>query len=163
LKKVINSNSSNNTLEKSRDTDDDLRDLPSKIEKIPFEGTDYPSWKFRMVSLLMRYGLLDIVEGKEKSRSPANQKRRDFAYSMLVFSMTDTTLKFAMNAERGDAHKVWLNLQTEYERSTRANKIALRRQLYGLIGTPNAAFTELVGKIDLFCARLKSLGVDRHR
>ena len=79
--------------------------LPHKIETIPFDGKDF-QWKFRFVSLLMGYGLLNIVEGTETGKGIEFTKRRDFAYSMLVMSMTDITLKFAMNAKRGDANTV---------------------------------------------------------
>jgi hypothetical protein len=35
--------------------------------------------------------------------------KRDYVYSMLVMSMTDATIKFARDAEPGDAKAVWDN------------------------------------------------------
>ena len=104
--------------------------LPNKIEKIEFDGKDYPTWKFRFVSLLLGLGLLGIVDGTADEKAKGYSKRRDYVYSMLVMSLTDATIKFARDAKPGDARTVWENLSTEYERNTRFNKINLRRQLY---------------------------------
>ena len=101
--------------------------LPNKIEKIEFDGKDYPTWRFRFVSLLLGLGLLNIVEGVTDENAKGFSSRRDYVYSMLVMSMTEATIKFARDAKPGDAKKVWENLSNEYERNTRFNKISLRR------------------------------------
>ena len=34
-----------------------------RIQNIPFDGTDYPTWKFRMNALFCATCLIDMVEG----------------------------------------------------------------------------------------------------
>ena len=58
--------------------------LPNKIEKIEFDGKDYPTWRFRFVSLLLGLGLLNIVEGVADENAKGFSSRRDYVYSMLV-------------------------------------------------------------------------------
>jgi hypothetical protein len=141
-------------------SDDEKGNVPlGKIERVLFDGKDFPTWKFRFDAVLRGYGLLDIVDGTADVNAKGYSKRRDHVYSMLVMSLTDTTVKFAMNAKRGDAAAVWLNLHTEYERNTRYNKISLRRQLYQLCGNKTLGIVELVAKIDLLSTRLESLKV----
>ena len=157
LESSSNSSSSSSSNSVGENSSELVAFKSTRIERILFDGKDFPSWKFKFVAQLMGIGLLGIVEGTE-ARGANFEARRDFAYSMLVLSMTDSTMKFAMSVDRGDAAGVWRNLHAEFERNTRANKIGLRRQLYQIINM-NYDIDDIVAKIHLLCSRLLFLKV----
>ena len=64
---------------------------------------DYPTWKCRIISLLLGLRLKDIIDGTADTTVKGHSSKRDYVYSMLVMSMTDATIKFARDANPGDA------------------------------------------------------------
>jgi len=153
-------NSSSEIIDPDSIAQENIVRTPSKLDSIKFDGKDFPTWKFRTVSMLLGYGLLGIVDGVETGSSKSYLARRDLVYAALVASLTDETLKCAMTVKPGDACGIWKNLHAEYERNTRSNRINLRRQLYDLCGTKNLSLSELVSKINLLCSRLEFLNVN---
>ena len=130
----------------------------AKIQTIPFDGTDFPLWKFKMESLLLGMDLLGVVEDTEEECSNI-QKKKSMAYSMIVLSLKDEAIKHAMTVKRGECSELWKKLSSEYERNSRSNKISIRRQLYEIMGK-GGQLDVVVSTINILCGRLQSLGVD---
>ena len=70
---------------------------------------DYPTWKCRIISLLLGLRLKDIIDGTADTTVKGHLSKRDYVYSMLVMSMTDATIKFARDANPGDDAKALLD------------------------------------------------------
>ena len=134
--------------------------LSSKLEGIKFNGKDFPTWKFRFVSMLMGYGLINIVMQPKADTGKNYVAKRDFVYALLVNSLTDETIRCALTVKPGDACGIWINLHKEFERNTRSSRISLRRQLYELCGNKSLNLIDLITKIDVLCSRLEFLKVD---
>jgi hypothetical protein len=132
--------------------------MVSRLQTVPFDGTDFPLWKFKMESLLLGMDLIGVVEGTETTGAHT-QRKKALAYSMIVLSLRDETIKHAITTKRGECHELWIKLSEEYERNSRSSKISLRRQLFEVMGK-EGELDEIVGKIDVLCGRLQFLGVN---
>jgi gag-polypeptide of LTR copia-type/Zinc knuckle len=138
------------------DAQDDGR---PRIQHIPFDGTDYPTWKFRMEALFCAMGMMDVVEGKSALAGTQLTKARESAFGMIVLSLKQEIIHLAYGVERGDCVALWKKLSEQFERNTRSNKITLRRQLYEVITTGGSDLDETIGRIEVICSRLSFLGV----
>jgi hypothetical protein len=127
-----------------------------KFEKVIFDGKDFPEWKFWFETMMMGYGLLDLIESKikeDEALSPEFIAKNKSAYVMIVLCLSKTTVQKIRNIKRGDGRAAWKKLNEEYERNTRASRIGLRRQLYD-IGRHPRELGETLDMIDSYCARL---------
>jgi gag-polypeptide of LTR copia-type len=130
-----------------------------RVQQIPFDGTDYPTWKFRIEALFCAMGLMDVVEGTSVLIGSQLTKARESAFWMIVLSLKQEIIHLAYGVKRGDCMALWKKLSDQYERNTRSNKINLRRKLYEVISTGGGDLDELIGRIEVICSRLQFLGV----
>jgi hypothetical protein len=132
-----------------------------RFEKVMFDGTDFPEWKFWFETMMMGYGLLGILEGTDTQGNTYDfEGRSNTAYVMLILCMTKITVQKLKGIKRGNARAAWLKLNEEYERNTRASRIGVRRQLYSLTNQDGLALDDVVARIDGLCARLTFLNVE---
>jgi hypothetical protein len=103
---------------------------------IPLKGKNYPTWKVQCRMALMRDGLWDIVNNKEKIPTEGDKEiqkflsRRDRALATIVLSV-DPSLLYLIG-DPDDPVVVWNKLADQFQKKTWANKLALRRKLYSL-------------------------------
>jgi hypothetical protein len=135
----------------------DLGSPQARIQTVPFNGTEFPTWKFKMESLFLGVDLMGVVEGTDTSGTNV-QRKQEMAYSMLVLSLGNDVIKHAITTKRGDCAALWKKLNGEYERNSRSSKISLRRQLYKVMGA-GGTLEDIVGQIDSLSGRLEFLGV----
>ena len=106
------------------------------VALVPLNGKNYSTWKVQCRMALMRDGLLDIVNNKEKIRTEGDKdilnflSRRDRALATIVLSV-DPSLLYLIG-DPDDPVVVWNKLADQFQKKTWANKLALRRKLYSL-------------------------------
>ena len=109
----------------------------------PLNENNYPTWKIQVRMLLMKENLLDIVEGRElaptgnggesaPNRDALNKFniRKNRALAIVVLHV-DPKLLYLIG-EPQDPVQVWSKLQETFQRKSWANKLRLRKKLYGM-------------------------------
>ena len=103
---------------------------------VPLTGLNYPTWKVQCKMSLMKDGLWGIVNGSERAPSMSDSayskfmSRRDRALATIVLSIDPSLLYLIGDPTEPTA--VWEKLSTQFQKKTRANKLALRRCLHSL-------------------------------
>ena len=106
------------------------------VALVPLNGKNYSTWKVQCRMALMRDGLWDIVNNKEKIPTEGDKdilkflSRRDRALATIVLSV-DPSLLYLIG-DPDDPVIVWNKLADQFQKKTWANKLALRRKLYSL-------------------------------
>ena len=110
---------------------------PSRSSVVLLTETNFPTWKIQMRMILMKLGVWRIVEGREMEPDEddvaAVRKyldRRDKALANIVLGVSTNLLYLIPNPK--DPEEVWDKLCNQFQKKTWANKLALRRRLYGL-------------------------------
>ena len=106
------------------------------VALVPLNGKNYSTWKVQCRMALMRDGLWNIVNNKEKIPTEGDKdilnflSRRDRALATIVLSV-DPSLLYLIG-DPDDPVVVWNKLADQFQKKTWANKLALRRKLYSL-------------------------------
>ena len=110
---------------------------PSRSAVVVLNDTNFPTWKIQMRMILMKLGVWRIVEGREvapdEDDAAAFRKyldRRDKALANIVLGVSTKLLYLIPDPQ--DPEEVWECLCNQFQKKTWANKLALRRRLYGL-------------------------------
>ena len=111
-----------------------------KTAIVPLNGKNYPTWKVQCRMALVKDSLWGIVSGKEAAptlegdaQTSALAKylaRRDRALAIIVLAV-DPSLLYLLG-DPVDPQVVWKKLEEQFQRKTWANKLHLRRKLFGL-------------------------------
>ena len=105
---------------------------------VSLNNTNFPTWKVQMKMLLMKQGVWRIVEETEDIPDEEDfaayrkyRDRRDKALASIVLAV-DTNLLYLIGTDPKDPVEVWHKLLDQFQKKTWANKLSLRRKLYGL-------------------------------
>ena len=106
-----------------------------KTNIVALNETNYHTWKIQCKMALMKDGLWNIVNGIDEipEANDAKQKyivERDCALAIIVLSIRPSLLYLIGDPQ--DPAVVWRKLSEQFQKKTWANKLALRRKLYGL-------------------------------
>jgi hypothetical protein len=85
-----------------------------RVQQIPFDWMDYPTWKFRMEALLCTMGLMDVVEGTSVLTGTQLSKARESAFGMIVLTLKQEIIHLAYGVTRGDCVALWKKLHVQY-------------------------------------------------
>ena len=103
----------------------------------PLCGSNYATWKLKCKMSLLKDNLWGIVSGSEKfpainevGAQDAYSQRRDKALAIIVLSVDPSLLYLLGDLE--DPKTAWDCLQKQFQKKSWANKLNLRRKLYGL-------------------------------
>ena len=112
-------------------------DTRTTTTQVALNGTNFPTWKLQMRMVLMKQGVWRIVEGTEQAPDEEDvallrkfNDRRDKALASIVLAVEPNLLYLLGDPQ--DPQQVWLQLCNQFQKKTWANKLALRRKLYGL-------------------------------
>jgi len=105
---------------------------------VPLDGSNYPTWSLQCQMALMKEGLWGIVSGKEtRPQAGANaeliaafDRRWEKTLAVVVLSI-DPKLLYLVGTPTSPV-EVWKILADQFQKKTWANKLHLRRKLYGL-------------------------------
>ena len=119
-------------------------------------GSNFPTWKLQCRMVLMKQGVWKIVNGMEVAPDEENiiarnkfNDRRDKALSTIVLAV-ETSLLYLLGDPQ-DPVEVWNKLCDQFQAKTWANKLALRRKLYGLKLKENQSVQEhLKAMVEIF-------------
>ena len=106
---------------------------------VQLDGSNFPTWKLQMRMILMKLGVWRIVEGKEVAPDDDEpiaswrkfMERRDKALANIVLGVAPNQL-YLLGPEPKDPVEVWNLLINQFQKKTWANKLSLKRKLYGL-------------------------------
>ena len=102
------------------------------VALVPLNGKNYSTWKEQCRMALMRDGLWNIVNNKEKISTEGDKdilnflSRRDRALATIVLSVDPSLLYLIVDPD--DPLVVWNKLADQFQKKTWANKLAVRRR-----------------------------------
>jgi hypothetical protein len=99
---------------------------------VPLNGTNYPTWKVQCKMALMMDDLWNIVN--EKKVAPEDNTTNEYTKFMTMSNRAlativltiDPTLLYLIGEEPDSPVTVWKKLSDQFQKKTRANKLALR-------------------------------------
>ena len=106
---------------------------------VPLNDSNYSTWKLQIKMALVKEGLWGIVNETEEIPVPDEDEdekiqryilRQDRALALIVLSIEPALLYLLGDPQ--DPVEVWEKLAKQFQRKTWANKLALRRKLYGM-------------------------------
>ena len=104
---------------------------------VQLNGINFPTWKIQCRMALMKHGLWGIVNDTEAPPDQENEvawrkylDKRDRALATIVLAVEPSLLYLLGDPQ--DPVEVWEKLCDQFQKKTWANKLSLRRKLYGL-------------------------------
>ena len=114
----------------------EMADTKSSI--VQLNGGNFTTWKIQCKMALMKHGLWGIVNQTEDVPDRRNDvawrkysDRRDRALATIVLAV-DTSQLYLLGSDPNDPVEVWEKLCAQFQKKSWANKLSLRRRLYGL-------------------------------
>ena len=109
-----------------------------KVNLLPLNECNYPTWKVQMKMYLIKDDLFRIVDGSEVAPMGTTDEnavrkyniRRDKALATIVLAIEPKLLYLI--GDPSDPHEVWKRLQDTFQKKTWANKLRLKRKLYNM-------------------------------
>lgn len=122
-----------------------------EIARVPqFDGTNYPSWKFRMQVVLEEHELVECIQSEleevekyivkqedtnavkeAKGRAAENRRKKDRrCKSLLIARIHDSQLEYIQ--DKLTPRAIWLALQRIFERRSIASRLHLKKKLLSL-------------------------------
>ena len=101
---------------------------------VPFNGSNYATWKLQCKVALMRDGLYSIVSGTEQIPTRAEEipkfnLRKDRALSTIILAMEPSQLYLVGPDEEQNPNALWSKLETIYQQTSFSNRLTLRKKL----------------------------------
>lgn len=133
-------------------------------------GDNYHAWKFAISMVLRRTGVWNIMLDKldevkpEEERLKRSQAKDDTRTQKLEEALTTIGLtvdssQYQYIQECTNGAEAWKALADIYEKNSRANRIALKRQFYGFNHDAEAPICTYISGIMSLAGRLKAIGV----
>ena len=104
---------------------------------VMLNGSNFPTWKIQCKMTLMKMGVWRLVEGNEIAPDETDvrasrlfNERRDRALATIVLAIEPSLLYLLGDPE--DPVTVWRKLCDQFQKKSWANRLNLRRKLYGL-------------------------------
>ncbi|CDO75143.1 hypothetical protein BN946_scf184639.g5 [Trametes cinnabarina] len=135
----------------------------SLIASIPkLNAHNYQDWKFAVQMVMRRAGCYGIATGTEERPTTRNKQERwdlqaENALTIIGLSIQPDQYEYIRDAKTGPA--TWAALRAVYEKNSRANRIALKREFYTTRHDPNAPIREYTNRVTALANRLKAIGV----
>lgn len=130
---------------------------PTQVKVVKLNGTNYPTWKFKLELLLIKDGLCTVI--KDEAPNPITEDwntKDDKARATIGLMVEDTELHNIRNAKT--AKESWNFLKDCHEKATMTNKIMLMRKLFSTKLALNGNVEIHIGEILEMFHRLASLG-----
>ncbi|GBE80082.1 hypothetical protein SCP_0212850 [Sparassis crispa] len=130
--------------------------------KLPtLTGDNYYDWKFAVSMVMRRNACWDVVSGKVSK--PAEDKLGDWPKKaedgLTLIGLTVDPSQYGYIRDCTDGPAAWKALAAVYEKNSRANRIALKRQFYNFVHDPKCPIRDYISGITNLAAKLKGIGV----
>ncbi|CDO74294.1 hypothetical protein BN946_scf184802.g2 [Trametes cinnabarina] len=135
----------------------------SLIVSIPKLNThNYQDWKFAVQMVMRHTGCYGVATGTEERLTTREKQERwdlqaENAFTIIGLSIKPDQYEYIWDAKTGPA--AWAALRAIYEKNSRANRIALKREFYITRHDLNAPIHEYTNRIMALANRLKAIGV----
>jgi hypothetical protein len=132
----------------------------NSVPKLKGES-NYVDWKFAMTLALRRLKKFDVVSGVTKKPKPTSTGFADWN-TAAVDALTDIGLtidpsQYVHIRACADGAEAWEALAAIYEKPSRANRIAIKRKLYGYIHQVDKPIQDYISAITTLAARLDAI------
>lgn len=123
---------------------------------------NFHHWKFAISMVLRRADCWDIVRGEEKKPSTRDGAEKWDAKAnegLTAIGLTVDSDQYQYIQDATNGPEAWKALSKIYEKNSRANRVALKRQFYGFSHDDTKPIQEYISGILELATRLKSIGV----
>src|SRR5437868_3780652 len=140
----------------------------SLIGTVPkLNGQNYHDWKFAISMVLRRADAWEIVAGKKErpdgrgnaATTAATEWDTKADEALTIIGLTIGVDQYQYIRDATNGIEAWEALAKIYEKNSRANRIALKRQFYSYQHDPTLPIQEYISGITGLAARLKAIGV----
>jgi hypothetical protein len=141
------------------EANNDVQKISGLLGNIPrLNSRNYPDWSFAISMVLRRAGAWELVTADTVDRN----KKKDVAKlqeALTAIGLTIEPSQYSYIRDAEDGQAAWKALEKIYSRSSRANRISLKRQFYGYRHDTNEPIQKYISDILQLAARLKAIGV----
>lgn len=127
------------------------------VEKL--DGSNYPSWRFKMTILLKAKGLWSTVEGHPPQEAEARRQwdKQDLeAVNSIVQTLSSAQTSYIIN--QTSANAIWNKLEQVNRGKVLEKKMALKRELNGLQWKKEETAGQYMHRLESLGEQLRSLG-----
>lgn len=129
----------------------------SLVEKL--DGSNYPTWRFKMTTFLKAKGLWSVIEGTppEGTEARASWEKRDLeAVNAIVQTLSGAQTAYVIN--QTTARGVWTKLEEVSRGRITERRLSLRRKLNGLRWEKGDNATRYTHRVESVAEELRTLG-----
>lgn len=136
----------------------------SLISSVPkLTGENYHDWRFAIEMVLRRSKAWETVtEGTAKkpiTRDKLEEWETKAADALVMIGLTVDPSQYQYIREAKDGVEAWESLKKIYEKDSRANRVALKRQFYGFRHQTSAPIRDYISGITTLAMKLKAIKV----
>jgi hypothetical protein len=122
------------------------------------DGGNYYDWKFAASLALRRNECWDCISADSADAVKNYAKKAETALTIIGLTVEPSQYSIIRNCE--DGREAWTALSEWYEKTSRANRIALKRQLYSYQGHNDQTAQEIINVLTDIFVKLHNIGVE---
>lgn len=130
----------------------------NKYGIVPFNGSNFDNWKFRLMSVLRADDVIDVIkETEEENKTNADWIKKDSkARNIIIQSVTDSHLEYIKDIE--NAHEMLKKLERTFAKKGTCSKFYLLKEIVNLKYSVQEDLQQHFSKYDKIFRELKALG-----
>lgn len=139
---------------------ENINSLLSSVPKL--SADNYQDWKFAVQMVMRRAGCLSVANGTEErptTREKSDQWDKSAEQALTIIGLTVNPDQYHYIRDAKNGPEAWSALRGVYEKNSRANRIALKREFYTTAHDPRAPIREYTNRVTDLANRLKAIGV----
>jgi hypothetical protein len=130
----------------------------SLLNSVPkLNGQNYHDWKFAISMVLRHSGCWDVITEKVTASTRDAQSKAEEGLTSIGLTIEPSQYQYIRDCS--DGIDAWKALKKVYEKNSRANRIALKRQFYGYIHDIEQSIQVYITGVTGLATRLKAIGV----
>lgn len=126
--------------------------------ELPFNGTEYDAWVYRIRSVLKEGNLLKAIEEEGHSVGINNVKDENKAQAILIAGVTNSHLGYLKDQQ--SAYAMYQNLERNFRNKNVRSRLYLRRKLSEMKYNENTSLQEFFIKMEECFSQLKDANTE---
>lgn len=126
--------------------------IREKFQIVPFAGTNFSTWSFRIKSILRENGVLKAIEDENFKNVAQNLTNEAKAQAILIAGVADSHIEYM---KKESAFEMFQNLEENFKKRGVRSKLFLRRQLSEMKYRENYSLMEHFTKLEEIFTELK--------
>ncbi|UYV78947.1 hypothetical protein LAZ67_17000434 [Cordylochernes scorpioides] len=138
-----------------------LQKMENSVQVPKFDGKNFASWKFRIVSILEGKELDDLLEGdppKDEVKFKEWKKKDAQAKGIITCAMTDSLVALILNCKT--SKDIWIALHERYEGDKKKKIIEARNDVSRLIMKKEENWEEYLYRSEKLLEQARNLGAE---